>query len=129
MAVNAARVLTRYRRMVFLTLFLTLDLAMFGGFVRLTQGKEMGRIERVWLITDNEPLETMLIREYDGTHMIRVDPALVRSWLPTEQNTGPQNHIYVIDPLGNLMMRFPENADPSKLRKDLGKLLFASQIG
>src|SRR5690606_16985225 len=36
MAVNAVRVLARYRRMVFLTLFLTLDLAMFGGFVRLT---------------------------------------------------------------------------------------------
>lgn len=97
--------------------------------VRLTQGKEMGRIERVWLITDNEPLETMLIREYDGTHMIRVDPALVRSWLPTEQNTGPQNHIYVIDPLGNLMMRFPNDADPNRIKRDISRLLRASAIG
>ena len=35
--------------------------------IRLTQGKEMDRIERVWLITDKAPLETVLMREYDGT--------------------------------------------------------------
>jgi hypothetical protein len=39
--------------------------------LRTMQGKDMDRIERVWLITDDEPLDTMLIREYDGTHMLR----------------------------------------------------------
>jgi hypothetical protein len=34
--------------------------------LRLTQGKEMDRIERVWLITDDKPLETIVMREYDG---------------------------------------------------------------
>jgi hypothetical protein len=39
------------------------------------------------------------------------------------------DHIYLIDPLGNLMMRFPKNAEPAKVKKDIGKLLKASAIG
>lgn len=97
--------------------------------LRLAQGKEMDRIERVWLITDDKPLETVLMREYDGTHMLRVKPEVLKAWLPVEQGTVAANHIYVIDPLGNLMMRFPKDADPNKIKKDLAKLLKASRIG
>ncbi|CAN5338869.1 cytochrome c oxidase subunit I [soil metagenome] len=97
--------------------------------LRLTQGKEMDRIERVWLITDTQPLETMLMREYDGTRMLRVPPAAVSAWLPAEAGTTVADHIYLIDPLGNLMMRFPKEADPNKIKKDLAKLLKASRIG
>ena len=97
--------------------------------LRLTQGKERDRVERVWLITDDTPLETMLIREYDGTHMLRVKPEAVNAWLPVEAGTSTADHIYMIDPLGNLMMRFPKDADPNKIKKDISKLLRASSIG
>jgi hypothetical protein len=97
--------------------------------LRLTQGKDMDRIERVWLITDNEPLETMVMREYDGTRLLRVNRDKVHAWLPAEPGTSPADHLYMIDPLGNLMMRFPKNADPNKIKKDLTKLLKASRIG
>jgi len=97
--------------------------------LRLAQGKDMDRIERVWLITDKEPVETLLMREYDGTHLLRVDPAALRAWLPTEQGGVPSNHIYMIDPLGNLMMRFPKDADPNRIKRDLSRLLKASRIG
>jgi hypothetical protein len=40
-----------------------------------------------------------------------------------------ENHLYLIDPLGHLMMRFPKDPDPSKVKKDLSKLLRASAIG
>ncbi len=97
--------------------------------LRLAQGKDMDRIERIWLITDDQPLETMVIREYDGTHMLRVKPDALKAWLPVEQGTTAADHIYVVDPLGNLMMRFPKDADPNKIKKDLSKLLKASRIG
>jgi glutathione peroxidase-family protein len=97
--------------------------------LRLAQGKEMDRIERAWLITDKAPLETILMREYDGTQMLRADPRAVKAWLPVEQGTRVEDHIYMIDPLGNLMMRFPKDADPNKIKKDLAKLLRASRIG
>ena len=97
--------------------------------LRLAQGKDMDRIERVWLITDNEPLETMLMREYDGTHMLRANSEAVKTWLPADVGNQPSDHIYLIDPLGNLMMRFPKDADPNKIKRDLVKLLKASRIG
>ncbi|WP_238482321.1 SCO family protein [Noviherbaspirillum aridicola] len=97
--------------------------------LRLAQGKDMDRIERVWLVTDGQPLETVLMREYDGTRMLRVSADAVGRWLPVEQGGRPEDHIYMIDPLGNLMMRFPRDADPNKIKKDLSKLLKASRIG
>ncbi len=97
--------------------------------LRLAQGKDMDRIERVWLITDDKPLETMLMREYDGTQLLRINQEALKSWLPVEAGTTPADHIYMIDPLGNLMMRFPKDGDPNKIKKDLARLLKASRIG
>jgi len=97
--------------------------------LRLMQGKEMARIERVWLVTDREPLETLVIREFDGTHMLRADAATVAHWLPFDPGTTTNDHIYLIDPLGHLMMRFPQNPEPRKVYKDIYKLLKASAVG
>lgn len=100
--------------------------------LRLMQGKEADRIERVWLITDKEPLDTLIIREYDGTHMLRADAATVASWLPADTGTTPADHLYMIDPLGHLMMRFPKDPqlqDVRKVYKDIYKLLKASAVG
>jgi hypothetical protein len=97
--------------------------------LRLMQGKEMERIERVWLITDDKPLDTQGLRPFDGTHMLRVKPELLKAWLPTEAGTTAADHIYLIDPRSNLMMRFPKDADPNKVKTDLSKLLRASAIG
>jgi hypothetical protein len=97
--------------------------------LRLMQGKEMERIERVWLITDDAPLDTMLMRVIDGTRFLRVKPDVLKAWLPVEQGGNVSDHMYLIDPLGHLMMRFPKNADPQKVKTDMGKLLKASAIG
>jgi hypothetical protein len=97
--------------------------------LRLMQGKGMERIERVWLITDATPVDTVLMRVVDGTHMLRADAAALAKWLPVEAGGKMDDHMYLIDPLGNLMMRFPKNPDPNKVKKDMGKLLKASAIG
>jgi hypothetical protein len=100
--------------------------------LRLMQGKEADRIERVWLITDKEPLDTLVIREFDGTHMLRADAATVASWLPADTGTTPADHLYMIDPLGHLMMRFPKDPELKEVRKvykDVNKLLKASAVG
>ena len=107
--------------------------------LRSMQGKEMERIERVWLITDKEPLETMIIRELDGMEMLRADPAAVRAWLPVAPDAPLEGAIFLVDPRGHLMMRFPavpataKEADKlahyAKVKKDITKLLKASAIG
>ena len=60
---------------------------------------------------------------------LRAPADAVNKWLPVEQGGNAADHIYLIDPLGNLMMRFPKNAEPAKVKKDIGKLLKASAIG
>jgi hypothetical protein len=95
--------------------------------VRLAQGREMERVERVWLILDEAPLETLLMREYDGTRMLRAAGSPLIAEFPPPG--GARDHIYVIDPLGNLMLRFPKNGDPGRMHKDLARLLRASRIG
>ncbi|SEN61927.1 hypothetical protein SAMN05428959_102635 [Duganella sp. CF517] len=106
--------------------------------LRTMQGKEMERIERVWMITDGEPLDTVLMRVNDGTRMLRAPAAVIDKWLPLDKAAPADNvadHVYLIDPLGNLMMRFPKGAVSSdtekvrKVHKDLYKLLKASAIG
>jgi hypothetical protein len=104
--------------------------------LRTMQGKEMERIERVWLITDQQPLDTVMLRVNDGTRMLRAPAATVAGWLPLEGNADQvTEHVYLIDPLGNLMMRFPKGAVSSDLvqvkrvHKDIAKLLKASAIG
>ncbi len=97
--------------------------------LRLTQGKDSDRIERVWLVNDAAPLSTVLVKEYDGTRILRVDPKKLAAWLPVDTGTVLEDHLYVIDPLGNLMMRFPKDPDYNKVKKDLTKLLKASGIG
>lgn len=97
--------------------------------LRTAQGKEMERIQRVWLITDDTPVEEKLKQGIAGTELLKVSPNLLEKWLPTEQGATIYDHIYLIDPLGNLMMRFPKDADANKVKKDLSKLLKASAIG
>jgi cytochrome oxidase Cu insertion factor (SCO1/SenC/PrrC family) len=88
--------------------------------VRLTQGREMGRIERVWLVRDDGPVDPLLLREYDGTHVARTGSSAL-GVMSAERDAA--NHIYLIDPNGNLMLRFPQDADASRMKKDLDRLL------
>lgn len=99
--------------------------------VRLTTGKDRDRIERVWLVADDGAVSPQLRDEYDGTVMARIDPARLAAALPVDAQAGTRlsDHIWVVDPLGHVMMRFPRQADPQKVKKDIAKLLKASRIG
>ncbi|WPX45087.1 MULTISPECIES: cytochrome C oxidase subunit I [unclassified Undibacterium] len=97
--------------------------------LRLVQGKEMDRIERIWLVDDAQTVAPRLLNEFAGMHALTVDAAQLRSWLPVAEGGQLSEHIYLVDPLGNLMMRYPKDADPNKIKKDLAKLLRASAIG
>ena len=69
------------------------------------------------------------MKEYDGTQFLRVDAQKLAAWLPVAEGTKASDHLYMIDPLGNLMMRFPKDPDANKIKKDISRLLKASSIG
>ena len=94
--------------------------------VRLAQGKDQDRIERVWVVQGGGTPSDVLLHDYSGTKFIRTDKTLL-GLLPAQDKV--EDHIYLIDPLGNLMMRYPKNPDARKMIKDIQRLLKASSIG
>ncbi len=97
--------------------------------VRATQAGERERIAMVWLRTDAGAVPDAVRAAYPDTRMLVADAAAVGAWLPTEPNTRDSDHIYLVDPNGNLMMRFPKDPNPSKIKGDVTKLLKWSSIG
>ncbi|SEP34579.1 Cytochrome oxidase Cu insertion factor, SCO1/SenC/PrrC family [Nitrosovibrio sp. Nv6] len=94
--------------------------------VRLIQNAERERIERVWLIDDGELPSPELVKEFEGTWFINAKDSDLLKSIPGK--TSQRDHIYVIDPIGNLMMRFPKDPDPKKMSKDIKRLLKVSQL-
>lgn len=94
--------------------------------LRLTQGKNRDRIERLWLISDEEPPRGGAALVEEGTRLVRANAALLKAF-PAQGSAS--DHLYLVDPLGNLMMRFPRDPDPRLMTKDLSRLLKASRIG
>lgn len=97
--------------------------------VRAATADKQTRIERVWLVTDSAPVDAQQLTEHPGLIVLRAESKWVETFLPNVPSASPTTSIYLIDPLGNLMLQWPANADMKKMRKDLGRLLWASRIG
>lgn len=97
--------------------------------VRATQAGERERVQTIWLRTDANPVPAAIKAAYPDTQMLVADPAALAAWLPAQPDTRMTDHIYLVDPNGNLMMRFPKSPDPSKIKADVTKLLKWSSIG
>ena len=95
--------------------------------LRLTQGKHMSRIERVWLITNSAPPPAEKKAAYDGVWVVRAAGSELLKALPAEISTD--RYFYLADPLGNIVLRYPMDADPARVIKDLARLLKTSGIG
>jgi hypothetical protein len=91
-------------------------------------GAEKGRLDWVWLIDDDKALPEALAG-VQGATVLRVPREVVADWLVPAQGHALQDHLYVVDPMGHWMMRFPApmtmETAPKALR-DLTRLLRAS---
>lgn len=94
-----------------------------------SQGKNVDRVTRVWLITDDAPVPEKVSEAYRGTLMLRARTDQLARFLPPDTSGSLLGPIWVVDPLGNLMLQFPADADGVKVRKDLSRLLYNSRIG
>ncbi|MCK9215625.1 MAG: hypothetical protein M0P52_14430 [Rhodoferax sp.] len=98
---------------------------------RLMLGKDMDRLDWLWLINDQVPVEPTLAAslKQDSATVLRVDAAVLDNWFPVPPGKVQQDFIYVVDPMGNTMMRFPsvlDSAAAAKARRDMEHLLRAS---
>ena len=94
--------------------------------IRLVQNTEKDRIERVWLIDDQSLPNEDIKEEYEGTILLSAKDSDLLSEFPAQ--SSQRDHIYVVDPMGNLMMRYPRDPEPKKISDDLKLLLKLSHF-
>ena len=97
--------------------------------LREMTGRERDRIDKLWLVTDGGPIAPALRAAMDAaptTQVLRVPLAAVQQWLAPAAGESLESHLYVVDPMGQWMMRSPPKAEPGKLKRDIDKLLRAS---
>jgi hypothetical protein len=95
---------------------------------RLMLGNDMDRLNRVLLRVESAPDTVILGDEYAGTITL-VDDALSSLLLGKRPISLSAGGYYLVDPLGNLVMYFPPELDPSAMVKDIEHLLELSRIG
>ena len=93
----------------------------------LALGKNQDRVRRVSFMDDGQPRDRVLQSGSDGLLWLDGTDSTFLKLLPAA--ASPRDHIYVIDPFGNLFMRYPKDVDVKGIVKDMERLLKASQIG
>ena len=97
--------------------------------LRESLGREKDRLDRLWLVSDEAALPERLGQGLRGASVLRLPQARLAQWLAPEAGHQLDEHMYLIDPLGNWMMRFPAGMDAAgaaKAKRDIERLLRAS---
>ena len=105
------------------------DALVFARQTRLSLNQDMQRVERFFIVTGNCCDRGYLESEHPGLRVVETaDPAIapLRDAFPA---TDRAHSLYIVDPLGNLVMRYDVHQSPKGLLTDLRKLLKLSHIG
>jgi hypothetical protein len=104
--------------------------------LRLALGEDMRRVRRMLVLTQApvDPAFAAVLKGHDGLQRMTGDAqALLTALGPFSGDGMPDpaesRYIYVVDPLGNLMMTYGPDAEPKPMLKDLQRLLKVSQVG
>jgi hypothetical protein len=101
--------------------------------LRESLGKDKDRLDWIWLVADKAPVRPSLMPALGQATVLRVDAQQLAQWLAPATGRQLAEHLYLVDPLGNWMMRFPASGAPQvdtvaakNIKRDLERLLRAS---
>ena len=102
--------------------------------VRLALNHRMNRVQRAVVMQGAQQISPELLAEHPGLIAASGDAATTSQFvdqvLKAQQDMEPmQDAIYLIDPFGNLMLRFSPDLKPNSMLKDIKHLLKVSRIG
>lgn len=94
-------------------------------------GREKDRLDKLWLVTDAGEVPALLRASLQvggpaDVTILRADRAALAQWLEPQSGQALEDHLYLVDPMGEWMMRVPVEPDPTRLKRDLERLLRAS---
>ena len=97
--------------------------------LRESLGKDKDRVDWVWLVDDHAPIKEALRPALAQAEVLRVPREQLARWLEPAAGKALEDHLYVVDPMGHWMMRFPAGMDrtgAAKAKRDVERLLRAS---
>jgi len=92
-------------------------------------GKDRPRTDWVWLVWDDADIPATLLPGLKDATLLRIAPEAVAQWLQPAPLARLQDHLYLVDPHGQWMMRFPAKLSTEgalKTKRDLERLFRAS---
>lgn len=95
--------------------------------LRESLGRDKDRVDRVWLVVDDVPVRQAVLPALQQATILRVPQADLMNWLKPDAGRDLSDHLYLIDPRGHWMMRFPADMEFAKAKRDLTRLLKASE--
>jgi cytochrome oxidase Cu insertion factor (SCO1/SenC/PrrC family) len=99
--------------------------------IRLALGKDMYNIQRLLVLTSPEQPDDLLqlFEHYSGMHVVTGSDTAYGEFQSFFRNTRESNDggIYLIDPMGNIMMHYGNNIPAKDILKDMQRLLKASK--
>lgn len=102
--------------------------------IRTATGKNSDRVARAMMaFSEADPhLQQLLANDFEGTLYLTPSKAAFATLVQgtaAEKRVLQEGGIYLVDPLGNIMMFYPLDSDPMGILKDLTRLLKLSHIG
>lgn len=93
-------------------------------------GRDRDRLDKVWFVTDggvpSDALLSATQRSAVPVTTLQVSRQALGQWLTPEPGHELEDHLYLVDPLGEWMMRMPANADPARVKRDLERVMRGS---
>lgn len=97
--------------------------------LRESLGKDKDRLDWVWLVTDQTPVPEKLMPALRSATVLRVDAQALQRWLSPTTGRRLEEHLYLVDPMGNWMMRFAPGMtvdSAARAKRDIERLMRAS---
>ena len=92
-------------------------------------GAEQDRVDWVWLINDDAPVDEKILPALQSAQVLRVPASVLQAWLKPSEGKTLESSFYLVDPQGEWMERFgvsSEREQVANVKKDLNRLLSAS---
>lgn len=101
--------------------------------IRKAVGQDRQRVDRIFFLNDDNAMGefNQKLKEYPGMHVIKNSGEEYFKFLSglLIDNNKMMNRIYIIDPLGNFMMAYQQDAAAEHILEDLRRLLKVSKLG
>lgn len=94
--------------------------------LRESLGKDKDRMDWVWLRTGQAEVPQAMRPALAAATVLQVPEADLAAWLAPAPGHLLSEHLYLVDPMGHWMMRFPAHLEPRKALKDLERLMRGS---